>query len=683
MSKKIATEDFLKRAKEVHGNKYDYSKVDYKGIYEKICIICPKHGEFWQTPNNHLQGKGCPLCSHRSYKYSKEEFIRHAIEIHKKKYDYSKVNYVNIRTKVCIICPKHGEFWQTPHGHLEGRGCKKCGRDFTSNTQKMGLNKFLKKSQEVHGDKYDYSKVEYINNRTKICIICPIHGEFWQTPYKHLQGHGCHKCNSSHLENEIKLLLFENKVNFEEEKNFDWLGLQRLDFYLPQYNIAIECQGEQHFKPFDFFGGKEEYAKILKRDERKRKLCEEHGIILLYYSNLHIDYPYKVYEDKEELLKEILKIKIMNTKCYVYEGVSYGHPDKMADIIADKLTDSFLNEDKNSRCGIEVIIKDNVVVLGGEVNSQATIDYDNIVRSVFDEIKFPTNHNLSPSNIKIINLIGKQSEEISQGVNKEDVGSGDQGVVWGFASKDTEELMPLGSQFARDLWQEIVKVEGLGPDIKTQVTVSSRKEIKEIVVSTMHQIPLEEVKNIINDIINNLIKTKYSNHINDNFERIINLNGEWKIGGSVSDCGVTGRKLVVDFYGASSPIGGGNLSGKDLSKVDRSGAYMARYLAKNIVAAKLADEAKVELSYIISSPNPSNIDIELKNGKIDNNTLIKWIINNVDLTVKNMIEKFSNVSFYETSKYGHFGNNKYPWEKTDLAEVLSNKFNGKYYGTFF
>lgn len=359
-------------------------------------------------------------------------------------------------------------------------------------------------------------------------------------------------------------------------------------------------------------------------------------------------------------------MKIMNTKCYVYESVSYGHPDKMADIIADKITDSFLKEDKNSRCGIEVVIKDNVVVLGGEVNSQATIDYDNIVRSVFDEIKFPSNHNLNPSNIKIVNLIGKQSEEISQGVNKEDVGSGDQGVVWGFASKDTEELMPLGSQFARDLWKEIIKVDGLGPDIKTQITIASNREIKEIVVSTMHQIPLEDVKNIINEIINSLIKTKYSSHINDSFERIINLNGEWKIGGPVSDCGITGRKLVVDFYGASSPIGGGNLSGKDLSKVDRSGAYMARYLAKNIVAAKLADEAKVELSYIISSPNPSNIDIELKNGKVDVNTLIRWIIENVDLTVKNMIEKFNNVSFYETSKYGHFGNNEYPWEKTDL-----------------
>lgn len=365
----------------------------------------------------------------------------------------------------------------------------------------------------------------------------------------------------------------------------------------------------------------------------------------------------------------------MENKCYVYEGVSYGHPDKLADIIADALVDEFIRQDANSRCGIEVMVKDNNVILGGEVSSNGSVDYDSIVRGVFEEIQYPSNHHLSSSEIKITNLIGKQSNEISKGVDKSDsdeIGSGDQGVVWGFASNDTVEYMPIGSQFARDLWKKIIEIKDLGPDIKTQVSVKSSGEIKEIVVSTMHQCELDKVHFYVDEKIKELIETKYAEHISDKFDVVINLNGEWYIGGPVSDCGITGRKLVVDFYGASCPIGGGNLSGKDCSKVDRSGAYLARYIAKNIVASGLADAAKVELGFIISKPTPSAIDIELKNGKVEVDKIIEWIETNMDLSVKHIIDKFRNVLFKETSKNGHFGVNTYPWEQLDLIDGFSS-----------
>lgn len=366
----------------------------------------------------------------------------------------------------------------------------------------------------------------------------------------------------------------------------------------------------------------------------------------------------------------------MEKNCYVYEGVSYGHPDKLADIIADALVDEFIKQDTNSRCGIEVMVKDNVVVLGGEVSSNAVVDYDKVVREVFFIINYPESHHLKPHEIKIFNMIGLQSPEISKGVDKTDsdeIGSGDQGVVWGYATNETVEYLPLGSQFARDLWTNLRLAYwyGMGPDMKTQVTVNSEKKITEIVLSTMHSCTLDEVRKKASDAIKFLATTKYNGKVVENPNIVINLNGEWAIGGPVSDCGITGRKLAVDFYGASCPIGGGNLSGKDCSKVDRSGAYLARYIAKNIVASGLADSAKVEFGYIISKPTPCVFNIELENGKVSPDKIIKWVENNVDLSVKANISKFNEPIFRRTSMYGHFGNTYLPWEKLDLAEGLS------------
>ena len=280
-----AKKEFNDKARKVHGDKYDYTKVKYVNANTKVCIICPEHGEFWQTPNNHLSGKGCYKCS-GCYVPTTEEWIVSARKIHGDKYDYSNVEYVNNSTKVCIICPVHGEFWQIPINHIKGYGCPKCGGNYIPTTEE-----WIASARKVHGDKYDYSKVKYVNNKTKVCIICPEHGEFWQTPSDHKQGAGCPKCNLSHLERDVMHYLDDVGITYDYQKRFDWLGRQSLDFYLPNYKVGIECQGEQHFFPIDFAGKGVEWAckkfdKLIKRDKRKKKLCEENGVKLLYFGNV-------------------------------------------------------------------------------------------------------------------------------------------------------------------------------------------------------------------------------------------------------------------------------------------------------------------------------------------------------------------------------------------------------------
>ena len=303
------TQEWIEEAKKIHKNKYDYSKVEYVNNKTDVCIICPEHGEFWQTPNTHLKGSKCPKCANIQngdrIRDNAESFIKKAKKIHGDKYDYSKVEYIDSHTKVCIICPEHGEFWQIPNSHLRGSGCPICGQINRTKTKTLPLNEFIIKAFLVHGDKYDYSKVEYVNAKTKVCIMCPKHGEFWQTPDDHLRGKGCPKCNSSHMESEIRNILQENKINFVEQKKFDWLRRQSLDFYLPNYNIAIECQGKQHFEVVDYFGGEESLTEVNKRDQNKKQLCEKHNIKILYYANYDYDFPYEVFTDKNKLINEI------------------------------------------------------------------------------------------------------------------------------------------------------------------------------------------------------------------------------------------------------------------------------------------------------------------------------------------------------------------------------------------
>ena len=299
---------FINDARKVHGDKYDYSKVEYINSNTKICIICPKHGEFWQAPNSHLQNVGCPKCAKTGVKLTNEEFITRIKEIHGNRYDYSKVNYINAKTKVCIICPDHGEFWQIPSSHLAGQNCPRCMKKIVTEDD------FFLRSKEIHGDKYDYSKVKYINCSIKVCIICPKHGEFWQTPNKHMSGQGCPSCKQSKLEEYVCKILNKYEINYEQEKKFDWLKLTqplRLDFYLPDYNIAIECQGKQHFFEnctFTYSDNKESLEIVQLRDKTKYQLCKEHGINILYFTFEKVN-DSKLIKSETKLITEILKYK--------------------------------------------------------------------------------------------------------------------------------------------------------------------------------------------------------------------------------------------------------------------------------------------------------------------------------------------------------------------------------------
>ena len=308
--RKKSIEQFIKESKTVHGDKYDYSKVEYYNIDKKVCIICPEHGEFWQTPYHHLNGCGCPKCVGQGK--TTEDVVEEFKKIHGDKYDYSKVEYTNSLKKVCIICPEHGEFWQSPTNHLNGCGCPKC-----SNVKHKTTNEFIKESRTVHGDKYDYSKVEYVNAHTKVCIICPEHGEFWQTPNKHLLGHKCPKCSESIIEKEIRVLLDKEGIKYVKEKRFNWMKTYRLDFYLPDYNIGIECQGIQHFTELKPYYKDFSLDKQLERDEDKFQLCLTNGVSILYFTlKSHFNfrkiseiYNNNLYYDKYQLLEKIIRKK--------------------------------------------------------------------------------------------------------------------------------------------------------------------------------------------------------------------------------------------------------------------------------------------------------------------------------------------------------------------------------------
>ena len=282
---------FVEKARKVHGEKYDYSKVEYVNNSTKVCIICPEHGEFWQTPNSHLRGEGCPKCGINRRTISQtlniEMFIKKAREIHGDKYDYSKVKYINNKTKVCIICPEHGEFWIQPNAHLNGQGCPLCGIENRTEKRRKTIEMFIEQANNIHNNKYDYSKVEYVDSHTKVCIICPEHGEFWQTPGSHLNGVGCPVCKSSKLELKMLCFLNENHIKFiyqARQMHFYWLKRQSLDFYLPDYNIAIECQGKQHFNEGNFGSNNFDFEKVYENDVKKKNKCEENNVKLFYYT---------------------------------------------------------------------------------------------------------------------------------------------------------------------------------------------------------------------------------------------------------------------------------------------------------------------------------------------------------------------------------------------------------------
>lgn len=291
---------FIEKATALHNGKYDYSKVheEFVNMKTQLTVICPKHGEFKITPSMHLQGSGCGQCRiEDATMKNKERFLERMKALHGGKYDYSKVDYKNLHEKICIICPIHGEFWQTPHAHAHGQGCPECGRIKATQNISDTTEDFIRKSRKVHGDRYDYSKVEYVRNAEPVCIICPKHGEFWQTPNGHKDGNGCPHCASSSMENALRLHFINNGIEFEDYKRFDWLGRLSLDFYLPEYNVGIECQGVQHFEPIPFFGGDEGFSLRRKRDTVKKELCLRNGVTLIYY----LDVAFNGYLSADEL----------------------------------------------------------------------------------------------------------------------------------------------------------------------------------------------------------------------------------------------------------------------------------------------------------------------------------------------------------------------------------------------
>jgi len=280
----LSKEEFVKKAISIHGDCYNYSKVNYKNYKTPVTIICQNHGEFNQMPLNHLSNRGCPSCGNDRMKLTLEDFKVRAQSVHSNKYDYSFTEYNNSKKPIVIICPNHGQFQQTPHDHLSGRGCNKCAIIERADKLKKSQEYFIMESHLIHENKYDYSFVKYINSKTKIKIICPVHDEFEQVPTHHIRGIGCPHCNESKGEKRISKLLKENLIKFERQKKFkECRNIMELpfDFYLPDYNICIEFDGRQHFKSIDYFGGEKALELTQINDSIKTDYCSKSEIKLL------------------------------------------------------------------------------------------------------------------------------------------------------------------------------------------------------------------------------------------------------------------------------------------------------------------------------------------------------------------------------------------------------------------
>lgn len=314
--KKITLEEFIRRARLVHGDKYDYSKVVYINSTTKIIIICPIHGEFEQLPKKHLIGKGCSECN-GGVKYTMSKFITLACKLHKNDcgdplYHYCRIKeYTNSKTKVPIYCPieGHGVFYQAPQKHLQGQGCPLCGIDKTISHTRYDNNTFILKANAVHNNTeilYTYTKTDYINSISKVIVTCVKHGDFKIHPANHLQGIGCPRCRESKGETKIANYLDHHKITYNKEYKIDGYRY-RYDFYLPGYNLLIEFHGEQHYEPRKHFGGEKSFKKQQRSDKAKVELAKRNGIDLLVISYLEI-------EQIEEILKYELIDKVKDTK---------------------------------------------------------------------------------------------------------------------------------------------------------------------------------------------------------------------------------------------------------------------------------------------------------------------------------------------------------------------------------
>ena len=386
----------------------------------------------------------------------------------------------------------------------------------------------------------------------------------------------------------------------------------------------------------------------------------------------------------------------MKSKVFTSESVSEGHPDKLCDQVSDAILDAALSQDKNARVACETLVKSEkgslgVVVLAGEITTSANIQYEDIVRKTIDDIGYNSMElGFDSKTFKFINKIGAQSKDIAQGVdrdNDQDQGAGDQGLMFGYANNETDVLMPAPITYSHRLVHKLATlrkssdVGWLRPDAKSQVTFKydSGKihSIDTIVISTQHSpgVSQSDIKDyVFEEVIRSVLPEKYLN-----LDTIIHVNptGSFEIGGPVGDCGLTGRKIIVDTYGGMARHGGGAFSGKDPSKVDRSAAYAARYVAKNIVAAKLAEKCEIQISYAIGVAKPTSISIDTFGTSVIDEIQIVHIINEVfDLRpwgISNMLNLLRPI-YKDTASYGHFGRPDLdlPWEKTDKAEIIKS-----------
>lgn len=328
MSKRKTIEEVIESFISVHGNEYDYSLIDsYKNANDKLPIICHKkdkngieHGIFYQSYAKHFaRNHGCPKCAKNGIQYSQKEFEEKIKEVFGEKYTVNDSVYVNAHTPLKFLCKEHGEFITKPYYLFQGHGCPLCGREIVSDKAKYTQEQILEKFKEKHRNKYDYSKFEYTGYDEKATFIChkkgkngKEHGEFYQTPHSHLNGHGCPKCNFSKLEQEIAYFLEDNNIEYEPQKTFKWLKNQKIDLFLPKYNIAIECQGQQHYTPVNFGSKKTSpekmFSYICEKDKEKKERCEANGIKLLYFTKYeNAENMESTFMKKEDLLNEITK----------------------------------------------------------------------------------------------------------------------------------------------------------------------------------------------------------------------------------------------------------------------------------------------------------------------------------------------------------------------------------------
>ena len=372
---------------------------------------------------------------------------------------------------------------------------------------------------------------------------------------------------------------------------------------------------------------------------------------------------------------------------FTSESVSEGHPDKMCDQISDAILDALLEQDPRSRVAVETMIKTGMVVVAGEVTTAANINYERLIRKVVCDIGYDDSRKYFDGNTcAILNAVGEQSRDIGQGVDsseKKEQGAGDQGLMFGYACDETDALMPAPIQFAHRLVEQQAKMRKkkvlpwLLPDAKSQLTFryvdGKPHSIDAVVLSTQHtaEVKNKEIKEgVMEEIIKKVLPAKW---IDKKTKFHINPTGRFVVGGPFGDCGLTGRKIIVDTYGGYARHGGGAFSGKDPSKVDRSAAYLARYIAKNIVAARIASKCEVQLSYAIGVAEPTSVLVDtFGTGRISDNEITKLVRRHFELKPAGLIKMLDLLKpvYLPTASYGHFGRKAFSWEQTDRAEAL-------------